>query len=287
MSLKHRALSALYHPLRIMNFSLGRLGVVSGSRLRVLIYHDIADHEYGMLKSQLGWLSKRWDFVDAGTFTDMLSGRAPILRDSLLLTFDDGFISCRHAAESVLDELQIKALFFVVTEFAFINGEEWREFVAANINPHMQPSDVQDYCRNMTIDDLHFLLEQGHTIGAHTGSHASLKKLAGEALVNEVVESADILERALGTKLKHFAYTFGNLANFSSEALEVARGRFPYIYTGLRGDNAQGRCPWAICRDSAKPSDGRHLVGSFLEGGADRLYAADLAIYKGWGRSRT
>ncbi len=47
------------------------------------------------------------------------------------------------------------------------------------------------------------------TIGAHTLNHYALKRLSREDALYECVESANILERELGEKPKHFAYPYG------------------------------------------------------------------------------
>jgi hypothetical protein len=91
------------------------------------------------------------------------------------------------------------------------------------------------------------------------------------------------LEQKLGSKISHFAYTFGDLASFSPAALAVARTRFKFIYTGLRGTNASSMAPWAIRRDAMAPSNSLALMGALLEGGVDWMYARSLAEYESWG----
>jgi peptidoglycan/xylan/chitin deacetylase (PgdA/CDA1 family) len=178
----------------------------------------------------------------------------------------------------------IRALFFVVSCFAMLSEEDdWRGFVAHNIWPGIKPGDVPDHRRNMTLKDLAYLLETGHSIGGHTASHARLAKVAPENMAAEIVGGADMLERSLGVKVDHFAYTFGDLASINATALAVARSRFSFIYTGMRGDNAHDVPPWAIRRDAITPADSFSLVGALLEGGADRHYARNLAEYGSWG----
>jgi len=283
MSLNHNVLASLYYPLRLKNKFQNIFYLDGVKQLRVLIFHDIAPLEENIFEKQILDLARNWDFVTPDTFESMIDGILPVEKDSLLLTFDDGFISCRNVAENILKKLDIKALFFIVSEFVSQSENDCRTFVAKNINPQMQPEHVPDYCRNMSVDDLNYLLEQGHTIGAHTANHARLSNLSGQELEKEIVDSADHLEKLLSIRVNHFAYTFGNLASFSPEALAVARKRFKYIYTGFRGNNGVRSVPWAICRDSIKPQDSKYLAGAFLEGGADWLYSKDRKIFSAWG----
>lgn len=284
MSLKHRFLATAYPLLRLGNTLLRYVGGSPCGRLRVLLYHDIAQHEEECFAAQLRWLARSWRFVDPQRFASMVSGEEPVQGNNLLLTFDDGFASNRLVTERVLNPMGIRALFFIVSGFAGLSGEDDRRaFIARGIFPGMDPATMPDHWGNMTWNDLGYLLETGHTIGNHTATHARLSELVRPVdLETEIVGSAEVLEQKLGVKIEHFAYTFGKLSSFSSAALAVAHRRFRYVYTGLRGDNARGVPIWAIRRDAIAPTDSLSLVGAFLEAGADRLYAGDLVEYESW-----
>ena len=287
MQLKHRFLAATYHPLKLRNTLLSQLGLKPAGRLRVLLYHDIAHQEEDRFAEHLRWLSRSWRFVSPKEFTAMVLGLDPVLEDCLLLSFDDGFASNRRVAETVLNPMGIRALFFVVSGFVALGiNDDWREFVSINIcDQTLSPEEVPDHWQNMTWDDLAYLLQTGHSVGAHTTQHARLSQVATDNLGAEIIESADILERMLGAKVDHFAYTFGDLASFSATALAVARTRFKFIYTGLRGDNSRSVPSWAIRRDAITTTDSLSLIGALLEGGTDRLYVRSLSEYESWGKA--
>jgi hypothetical protein len=68
----------------------------------------------------------------------------------------------------------------------------------------------------------------------------------------------------------------------------VARRRFRFIYTAVRGDNARNVSPSRLWRDAVTPQDSRALLGAYLEGASDFYYArsrAELArwLLKDWG----
>ena len=287
MSLIHSLLAASYQPLRLGNNLLRRVGVRAGSRLRVLLYHDIAPHEQERFAAQLRWLAQSWTFISPQQFADMMRGNAPINGANLLLSFDDGFASNRKVAEEILNPMGIKAVFFVVSDFMNLaERDDYRAFIARYICTGMTPELLPDHWQNMTWNDLEWLLKMGHTIGAHTCTHARLSDLKQiDELVFEIAESANMIERNLGVKVEHFAYPFGNLASFSPEALSVAKQRFNFVYTGLRGDNACGTHPWSLSRDAMSPANSLGLMGSLLEGGADIRYAGDLTVCASWGRN--
>jgi len=250
----------------------------------VLIYHDINPSLCEAFANQLRWLSRRWKFVSPAQFGAMVDGEVPIRGDNLMLTFDDGFASNRLIAEKVLNPMGIKALFFVVSDLVAIdNQEKAKEYIDRNIKSVESGQEIPYDWNNMGWSDLESLLEQGHVIGGHTKTHARLSDITEPALLyDEIVRSADSLERYLRTKIEHFAYTYGNLASFSPEAMAVARNRFCYVYSGLRGDNAPGVFSAALRRDSIKASDSHCLIGAFLEGGADPLYAGKRRVLDQW-----
>lgn len=285
MSLIHSLLAAAYPPLRLGNNLLRCIGAKANARMRVLIYHDIAPQEQDRFAAQLRWLARSWTFVTLQRFAAMMRGDEPIKGANLLLTFDDGFASNRRVADEVLNPMRIHALFFVVSAFVdLVEGDDYRAFIARHIRPGLPPEAVPDHWRNMTWNDLAWLLETGHTIGAHTRTHTRLTDLRkARELEVEIIDSANVLESNLGVKIEHFAYPFGDLASFSPVALAVARRCFSFIYTGLRGDNASGVSPWVLRRDTISPANSLGLVGSLLEGGADIRYARDLAQCESWG----
>jgi len=284
MDIKHSILTSLYLPFRIQHIVLKRFKRKYNPRLRVLLYHNIDLIYEAQFESQIKWLKKTWKFIDLREFEAIVNGDVNIIEDSILLTFDDGFSSNRKISENILNPLGIKALFFIVSDFVDLDEkDDFRKFISKGIFPSMAIESIPHHWRNMNWNDLTYLLESGHSIGAHTATHARLSDLSTKELQKEIIDSANKIETKLGIKIQHFAYTFGNLSSFSPEALEFARKKFKYIHTGLRGDNAIALSKWSIRRDAMAPKDPLFLVGSILEGGADWLYEKDLLKYESWG----
>lgn len=284
MKFKHRLLSSCYLPLRFTNITLRQSSISNVGRLRVLLYHDIDPSQEAQFAAQLHWLSKSWRFITPDKFSSIIKYKDSVQDDCLLLTFDDGFASNRQVVDSVLNPMGIKALFFIITDFAFLPAnDDWRRFVSHHIYPSLKHEEIPSHWNNMSTDDLVYLLESGHSIGAHTSRHTRLSEASNEDLLEEIAYSADSLEVKLGIKIRHFAFPFGDLASFSSDALALARKRFDFIYTGLRGFNTYTVPSWAIRRDSIKPTDSKYLIGSLLEGAADYAYHKQLIDYQSWG----
>lgn len=284
---------AAYYPLRGLDRLATATGLRSPHRLRALILHDIAPSEEARFAAQLRWLARRWRFVSPSEFGEMMTGRREIRGANLLVTFDDGFQSNRGVAERVLNPLGIKALFFVITDLlAVTDRADARRFIAARLGFDIRPEAMPAGWSNLTWDDLPSMLDQGHAIGAHTATHARLSTVHDTAVLKrEVVESADELAARLGTPIDHFAFTYGGLDSLSREAFDLARSRFTFVHSGMRGDNV-GASPLAIRRDACAQIDADHnyylyantFTGALLEGAGDRRHAADVAELDAWAR---
>lgn len=292
MLLHHHLLAAAYYPLRLARTIAQPMGVVPPNQLRVLLYHDVDPRDQSNFSAQMRWLQRSWNFVSVKQFEEMISQKEPIHGRNLLLTFDDGFASNRVVAEEILNPMGISALFFVVSELVGIEDRfEARRLIAERIFPGARAESLPAHWRNMGWGDLEALLEQGHCVGCHTATHARLSGIRNEIeMEQEIVSSANLLEQRLRAPIEHFSYTFGDLASFSETALAVARRRFRFIYSGLRGDNAMGVSPFALRRDSAATQDplsnynifSNRLLGAFLEGAADIHYARSRTQLDTW-----
>jgi peptidoglycan/xylan/chitin deacetylase (PgdA/CDA1 family) len=280
----HRLLAASYTLLKAIRAIPLPLGHGSGNSLRVLTYHDIAPAEESLFETQLRWLQRSWKFISPRQFERLVSGEEPVVGRNLLLTFDDGFASNQRVAERVLKPLGIRALFFVVSEFVSIEGRQAaREFIAGNIYPDMSVDDVPAHWYNMGWKDLEGLLEQGHLVGSHTRTHARLSQVKREVdLEHEIIDSANTLSQRLRIPIEHFAYTFGDIDSISPMALATARRRFRFIYSSLRGDNANGVSPLTLRRETVSAADPLSLMGAFTEGLADFRYAGSRARLASW-----
>ena len=128
MRYKHRILSLLYYPYKIISNKK--------NNLRVLLFHDIAKDDFNKFKNILEWLSKDWNFISADDFGKMMNGDKKIIGNNLLLTFDDVFLSDYFVVKEILNPMGIPALFFIISEFCMIdNKNEQKIFLENNLYP--------------------------------------------------------------------------------------------------------------------------------------------------------
>jgi peptidoglycan/xylan/chitin deacetylase (PgdA/CDA1 family) len=118
--------------------------------------------------------------------------------DAVALTFDDGFANFGETAAGLLTDAGLTATVFVVSDC--IGGTNSWEFRSGASVPLLPLMDWHKLSR---------LHEQGFIIGGHTRTHASLARLRGAALQDEVAGSADRIMNELGFRPEGFAYPFG------------------------------------------------------------------------------
>lgn len=274
----------LAYPVNLAYHELLRTFGRQKPQLRVLLYHDVSPGELNNVAATLRWLQDRWIFLSPQEFESIISGRISLNQDALLLTFDDGFASNRIVAEEVLKPLGIQAIFFVVTDF--IDQPDIasaRAFICERLKVASAPALLSAHYQNMNWADLARLLDLGHSIGAHTNSHERLTSNVNMDLLHkEVIGCADRIESELSTHVRHFAFPFGNFASFSQPAMELAKTRFDFIHSGLRGNNYLLKTPYAIRRESLKPDDHRFLVGALVKGASDFRYRRFIKILDQW-----
>ena len=277
--------SYLYYPLRLYNKSAQfffRRGVY---RLRVLIYHGVSLDQQDNFKKQIDIICSRWNFITPNEFKCIVNGSHELKKDSVLLTFDDGFYSCLSIYENILKPRNIKSIFFIITDYLKLSADsDWRTFLSNNIL-HCD-IDKEDEClRNLRIDELKLLLEDGNTLGAHTQSHVRCVALSKNEYQAEIVEGAIELESILGLPTCDFAYTYGDFSSITFEAYKIATSKFGYIYTGLRGDNKVNSNPFVIRRDSVSLSMSNLFLLACLEGVFDIFYYRKLRILDAWSKN--
>jgi glycosyltransferase involved in cell wall biosynthesis/peptidoglycan/xylan/chitin deacetylase (PgdA/CDA1 family) len=248
---------------------------------RVLLFHDVPEHDEQTFHRLLATLATEWQFITPEAFVALMKDDTPVQTRSLLLTFDDGFRSNHRVAKRVLASLGVKAVFFVPSEFVVLHDRAAQEsFIAdrifdGKITRDAVPRDMSP----MTIAELRELVAMGHTIGSHTCSHARLSRLICRAtLKRELRESADRLGELLNQRISMMAYPFGNVDSINARVLQQCHGIFDFVFSGVRGFNSSATPRLAIRRDSFQPSDPAIYVRAMLYGAADRIYTRSAAL---------
>jgi peptidoglycan/xylan/chitin deacetylase (PgdA/CDA1 family) len=186
----------------------------------VLVYHNVrpespaglssVDRQYDVtpadLREQMAYLKEQgFTPISFAALAAHLREGAPMPEKSVVISFDDGRRNQLENALPILDELGLKATFFVFTN-------------APDRNPNY-----------FTWDEIRSLEAAGHEIGSHTRLHAYLTKADDETLVEELEGSQSDFEENLGHRVAAIAYPFGLsddrvIAAASSAGFSVGRG---------------------------------------------------------------
>lgn len=173
-----------------------------------------------------------------------------------VITFDDGYLDNLAACDE-LEKRGMKASWFIVA------GAIGRE-------PHW-PADGRPAGRLLNAAELRAMQGRGFEIGSHTVNHARLPALDDATLQQELVESRQRLEEALGNRVGSFAYPYGAWDERCARA--AAAAGYAAACTTRTGWALRDNDPYRLRRLSVFNQD---TVSSL----ARKLYLGDNAV--GW-----
>lgn len=137
---------------------------------------------------QLSFLKKHnYNVVSMDKLIDLISKNELIPRNTVVLTFDDGWVNNYENALPILKKHSLTATFFV-------------------------PSAKIGKKGRLNWDQLRQMSKAGMDIGSHTHNEAYLPELSEAAQKNEIFKSKEVLERMLVVKVNHFSFPVGGFS---------------------------------------------------------------------------
>lgn len=237
------------------------------NNLNILTFHNIDESNTDWFKAMISSLHRRIGFIDPKNLANNQNDCG------LILTFDDGYKSNAIIAEKILNPLGIKALFFVTNNFIGLSPKDSHKFAAANFFPTRLPCLKDGDLSSMNWDDIRQLKNDGHYIGAHTFTHPNLKLLHNyKSKYHEIVDSADEIEDEVRSPVVHFAYPYGNLDAVDADSIAIAKLRFRFAYSNIRGDANRSPCKHFIFRQNIVPGMSLLLLIASILGILDIKY---------------
>ena len=174
----------------------------------VLCYHAVSERWPAALsvtpqafERQLELLVRRG--YEGATFRDAAMNRR--LRKTVVVTFDDAYLSVLELARPILDRLGLPGTVFVPTDWPG-RGEpmHWPgidQWMGTEFEPEL---------RSLTWEQLAGLAADGWEIGSHTRSHPHLTTLDDRTLDEELRGSRAECERRLERSCTTLAYPYGD-----------------------------------------------------------------------------
>ena len=183
-----------------------------------------------------------------------------------LLTLDDGFDNNYIFAKTVLRELNLKAIFFIIPSI-IVNESKNINFEFYNIlfpNKNKKSfKGLQKFFKPLNLEKILEINSFGHTIGMHGYKHENFGKLTEKEILDSIKKGLNIF-KINNINISHFAYPFGDKNSFNEISNKLLEKHFKYIHLGIRGTN------YNIHNKSKVKILKRHPI-SFL--GKDLLYS--------------
>ncbi len=190
----------------------------------ILMYHRVSseadpDHEPAVTPQtfarQMEFLrAHRYNVIGLADLADLIRQKKRVPRNTVVITFDDGYLDNFENAFPSLKALGLPAVIFMITDN--IGRPGW-----------------------LAAEDLKILDEAGIAIGSHTVSHAFLPNVyRKDELVRQVRESGETLRKILGHETLLFSYPAGGVTRESKDivAEEGYAAAVTTNYGSERGD---------------------------------------------------
>ena len=173
-----------------------------GPNATILLYHGLTENcpesIYEKRKDRfyrdMEYIRDNFDVISLSELQDIIENKKTLVRNTVVITFDDGMLSNYTIAAPILKEFGFPATFFIISDFPdndddFMTWEQIREL------------------SQVTIDG-----DYPFTIGSHSCSHQypGLQNLTGDALRRELEDSKLAIEQHIAPLLcTTFALPYG------------------------------------------------------------------------------
>ena len=170
----------------------------------ILMYHSISDSDSGnnllvpvnQFTEQMNWLKEEGfeTMLMGDVIKSLKSGEVP--RRPVAITFDDGYADNYVDAYKILNDKNMKATFFIITD----NTDADSGY--------------------MNSDMLKEMISNGMGIENHTSKHLELDKLSRDDKEDIINEGKDFFKETLGLDSKYLSYPVGR---YDDETIQIAR----------------------------------------------------------------
>tara|TARA_A100001015_G_scaffold307009_1_gene402206 strand:+ start:333 stop:1151 length:819 start_codon:yes stop_codon:yes gene_type:complete len=235
--------------------------------LRIIMMHNLNKNNFKTLEKNLIFLKKKYNFINPRDINHKLPNK-----NNILLTFDDGFKNNFIFAKKVLKKINVKAVFFILTDFVASKRKMDKIEILRNIFPQKKNLNLIKH-EPMTWSNLNELLNMGHMIGIHGKSHKRLSSIRNsKELKNEIISPKRIVKKKLSLDCNYFAFPFGTCGSINKKSMRLIKLNYKYIFSGIRGDNKKIKKKQLFFRDNIDDSYDRKIIDFFINGYGDFLY---------------
>ncbi len=173
----------------------------------IVTYHSIATSERegdgnsvsaSNFEYQMAFLKKyKYNVISLDELVSAIRGRKELPHNSVVLTFDDGYVDNYENAFPILKRYKFPATFFIVPRLVgkkgYLTWEQAKEMDTGTIN-----------------------------FGSHTYSHCYLPEFSEKEQKWEISASKKMIERRLGHPIHNFCYRTGGFTDFTKSQVQKA-----------------------------------------------------------------
>lgn len=244
--------------------------------LTVLTTHEVKEKNLFNFEERIKQIRKTHSFISPDFFFDYLKGKKILNKKSVLITFDDGFLSSFNATLKILDKYNIKAIFFIPTAILDLKSKKEKiNFLVNNIyfnNLNNQKLEQEDY-EFMKIKHLKILYKNGHMICPHTHSHVKVNTLKLTSSFNdELVKSKNIINKLFRNKLNVMAIPVGSHRVINKLSLKKIISNYDYNFMTIYGKNIDSTNPHLLYRVNFPQDSTEKYIIKILNGFYDAFY---------------
>ncbi len=176
---------------------------------KVLLYHNISENYHSSQadmnisagdfeKHIVSLIENGYNIISFDTYKDHINGLCELPENSVIITFDDGYLSNYTEAFPILSKYGVCGTVFVVTSMVGARDVQYSHFTWKQAKEMVDSGTMSIY--------------------SHTVSHPDMLKLSANEIAYEVRKSKYIIEKNLGVECKIIAAPYGR---FSKTATHV------------------------------------------------------------------
>jgi len=232
--------------------------------IRILAYHGIEpcpSNSYSVsvenFEKQMQYLKENCSVISLLHFEKLLQGSGNIPSNTIVITFDDGFMNFYQYAYPILKKYQLPATCFIIASK-----------IESSDDNFMHRDILQEIIKDGIV-----------SIGSHTASHKSLSQLGDKELLHEISGSKNIIEKKLGTPVDYFSYPYGTVRDIDKRCIEVlASSGYKLACTSINGVNSNNSDPYALRRTKIEWGDSLASFKKILRGSVDIWVIVDYCF---------
>jgi len=218
----------------------------------ILSYHSISgyrnlkySHHYSidpqLFNIHMNYLHDiNFNVINLMEFQEMIKAPALIDRQTIVLTFDDGYADSYFYAYPILKKNGFSATFFLIS--SFIDSKTIFPWLRESLIPRGENLPL-------SADQILEMTRGGMDFGSHSHSHQRLIKISQKEAFKEIQGSKTYIEDLIGRKINSFSYPYGSWTDFNRSHQEMTKlAGYELAVTSIYGSNTKDSNPFLLKR---------------------------------------